>query len=78
MNLHLNLTVEYLLALIAGIAILTTPKLLSYIVAIYLIAVGVIVFVNNDETPAPINGTAKCASIMGGIFGLTKATLSPF
>lgn len=42
MNLHLNFTVEYLLALIAGIAILTTPKLLSYIVAIYLIAVGVI------------------------------------
>jgi hypothetical protein len=42
MNLHLHFTVEYLLAIIAGIAILSTPKLLSYIVAIYLIAVGVI------------------------------------
>jgi hypothetical protein len=42
MNLHLNFTVEYLLAIIAGVAILITPKLLNYIVAIYLIAVGVI------------------------------------
>lgn len=42
MNLHLHFTVEYLLAIIAGIAILSTPKLLSYIVAIYLISVGVI------------------------------------
>jgi len=42
MNLHLHFTVEYLLAIIAGIAILITPKLLNYIVAIYLIAVGVI------------------------------------
>ena len=42
MTIHLNFAVQYLLAIIAGIAILVTPKLLNYIVAIYLIAVGVI------------------------------------
>lgn len=42
MNLHLNFNVQYLLAIIAGTAILITPKLLNYIVAIYLIVVGVI------------------------------------
>jgi hypothetical protein len=42
MNLQLHFTVEYLLAIIAGVAILITPKLLNYIVAIYLIVVGVI------------------------------------
>lgn len=40
MTLHLQL--EYLLALIAGIVILIAPRLLNYIVAIYLIAVGII------------------------------------
>jgi hypothetical protein len=40
MTFHLQL--EYLLALIAGIAILVSPRLLNFIVAIYLIAVGVI------------------------------------
>jgi hypothetical protein len=40
--MHLHFTVEYLLAIIAGVAIFITPKLLNYIVAIYLIAVGVI------------------------------------
>jgi hypothetical protein len=40
MTLHLQL--EYLLALIAGLAILLSPRLLNFIVAIYLIAVGVI------------------------------------
>ena len=42
MNLQLHFTVEYLLAIIAGIAILVRPKLLNYIVAIYLIVIGVI------------------------------------
>lgn len=37
-----NISLEPLLALIAGIAILVRPKLLSYIVAIYLIVVGVL------------------------------------
>jgi hypothetical protein len=40
MNLHLGLTP--LISLIAGILILVMPKLLNFIVAIYLIAIGLI------------------------------------
>lgn len=40
MNLHLGLTP--LISLLAGILILIMPKLLNFIVAIYLIAVGLI------------------------------------
>ncbi len=40
MNLHLSLTP--LISLIAGILILVRPKLLNFIVAIYLIAIGLI------------------------------------
>lgn len=40
MNLHLSLTP--LISLVAGILILMMPKLLNFIVAIYLIAIGVI------------------------------------
>ncbi len=40
MNIHL--TIGPLLSLIAGILILIVPRLLNYIVAIYLIAVGLI------------------------------------
>jgi hypothetical protein len=40
MNLHLSLTP--LISLIAGVLILVMPKLLNFIVAIYLIAVGLI------------------------------------
>ena len=40
MNLHL--TLGPLFALIAGILILVMPRLLNYIVAVYLIAIGVI------------------------------------
>jgi len=40
MNLHL--TLAPIIALIAGILILVMPRLLNFIVAIYLIAVGVI------------------------------------
>ena len=40
MNLHIM--IGPLLALIAGILILIVPRLLSYIVAIYLIVVGLI------------------------------------
>jgi Protein of unknown function (DUF3096) len=39
-NLHLTLTP--LISLLAGILILAMPRLLNYIVAIYLIAVGLI------------------------------------
>jgi hypothetical protein len=40
MNLHL--TIGPLLALIAGVLIFIVPKLLNYIVALYLIAIGLI------------------------------------
>ena len=40
MNIHLSLTP--VISLIAGILVLVMPKLLNYIVAIYLIAIGVI------------------------------------
>jgi hypothetical protein len=40
MNLHLTLTP--LISLIAGILILIMPKLLNFIVAVYLILVGLI------------------------------------
>jgi len=40
MNLHLRLAP--LISLLAGILILLMPKLLNYIVAIYLIAIGLI------------------------------------
>ena len=40
MNIHLS--IGPLLALIAGILILVMPRLLNYIVAIYLIVIGVL------------------------------------
>jgi hypothetical protein len=40
MNLHI--TMGPLLSLVAGILILVMPRLLNYIVAIYLIAIGLI------------------------------------
>ena len=40
MNLHLSLTP--LISLLAGILILVMPKLLNFIVAVYLILVGLI------------------------------------
>ena len=40
MNLHLGLTP--IISLLAGILILVMPKLLNFIVAIYLIAIGLI------------------------------------
>jgi len=38
----LNLTLEPVVSLIAGILILAIPRLLSYIVAIYLIIIGIL------------------------------------
>lgn len=40
--MHLNLSFTPLVSLIAGILILIVPRLLSYIVAIYLIIVGLV------------------------------------
>jgi Protein of unknown function (DUF3096) len=42
MNLHLHLMFGPLVALIAGILILVVPRLLNYIVAIYLIIIGLV------------------------------------
>ena len=43
MNVHLTvLTIGPLAALIAGVLILLMPKLLNYIVAIYLIVIGLL------------------------------------
>ena len=39
MNIHLSL--QPLLALLAGILILIRPKLLNFVVAIYLIVIGI-------------------------------------
>jgi len=41
-TVSLNLTIGPLIALIAGILILIVPRLLNYIVAIYLILVGLL------------------------------------
>jgi len=40
--MNLNLTLTPLISLIAGIIILVVPRLLNYIVAIYLIVIGLI------------------------------------
>jgi hypothetical protein len=45
MNLHL--AIGPVIALIAGILILVMPRLLNFIVAIYLIAIGVLGLVGN-------------------------------
>lgn len=42
MNLTLNIAPEPVIALIAGILILIAPRLLNYVVAIYLIIVGIL------------------------------------
>jgi hypothetical protein len=41
-NMNINLELAPLVALIAGILILVVPRLLNYIVAIYLIIIGLI------------------------------------
>ena len=40
--MNINLTLGPLIALIAGVLILLVPRLLNYIVAIYLIVIGLI------------------------------------
>jgi hypothetical protein len=42
MNLHLSLTAAPLVSLLAGILILVMPRLLNYIIAIYLIVIGLL------------------------------------
>jgi hypothetical protein len=40
--MNINLSIGPLIALIAGILILTVPRMLNYIVAIYLIVIGLL------------------------------------
>ena len=40
--MHINLSLAPLVALFAGILILVMPKLLNYIIALYLIVVGLL------------------------------------
>ncbi|MCB1599790.1 MAG: DUF3096 domain-containing protein [Lysobacterales bacterium] len=40
--MNLNISIAPLLALVAGILILVQPRLLNYIVAIYLIVIGLL------------------------------------
>ena len=42
MNLHLSFSLAPIVALIAGILILVVPRMLNYIVAIYLIITGLL------------------------------------
>jgi Protein of unknown function (DUF3096) len=42
MAMNLNLSIAPLVALLAGILILVMPRLLNYIVAIYLIVIGLL------------------------------------
>lgn len=42
MNLNMSLSLAPIVSLIAGILILVAPRLLNYIVAIYLIMIGLI------------------------------------
>jgi len=41
-NIYMYMAVEPLAALVAGVLILAIPRLLNYVVAIYLIAIGVL------------------------------------
>jgi hypothetical protein len=40
--MHINLSLAPIVALVAGILILVMPKLLNYIVALYLILIGLL------------------------------------
>jgi len=40
MDLHMNLSLAPLVSLIAGILILVMPRMLNYIIAVYLIVIG--------------------------------------
>ncbi len=42
MNMNMTLTLAPIISLLAGILILLIPRLLNYIVAIYLIAIGLL------------------------------------
>jgi Protein of unknown function (DUF3096) len=47
MNLHMSLSIAPVVALVAGLLILIVPRLLNYIVAIYLIITGLLSLFGN-------------------------------
>jgi len=47
-NMNMNISLAPLVSLIAGILILVAPRLLNYIVAIYLIVIGLIGLFGNS------------------------------
>jgi len=49
MNLNMNFSLAPVVALIAGILILAVPRLLNYIVAIYLIVTGLLGLFGNGN-----------------------------
>jgi len=40
--MHINLALEPIVALIAGIVILVVPRILNYVIALYLIIIGIV------------------------------------
>ncbi len=40
--MHINLALEPVVALIAGIIILVVPRILNYVIALYLIIIGIV------------------------------------
>jgi threonine/homoserine efflux transporter RhtA len=48
-NMNLHLTLAPIIALLAGILILVKPRLLNYIVAVYLIVIGVLGLVGSGR-----------------------------
>ena len=60
--MNLNLTITPLISLIAGIIILVVPRLLNYIVAIYLIVIGLLgLFGGGSASTSP--PPARCATM---------------
>ena len=55
-------TLSPLVALIAGGVILFMPKTLNYVVALYLIFIGLLGIVGHSQTHAPIRGDPVTAS----------------
>ncbi len=49
MDMHMSLSIGPVVALIAGILILVAPRLLNYIVAIYLIVIGIVGLFGNGN-----------------------------
>ena len=78
--MHLNITLGPLITLIAGILILIMPRLLNYIVAIYLIIIGLIgIFGAHNLAPLPEFLGANANFVpSGGTLTVSTGTGTPF